>query len=259
MPGPVLPPVTPPTPDVTAEDILQATRVICNDAGLSLAGKILADNQPYTFTMLQTCYEDMQDRLISKGVDTYKKYWVVTGLTAITVNDPGVDVILEYGGYFDGTTLQPSPTLPSDLLKPVELWERQHGATSAWIPMRQVSDSISSRPQNLRFGVWDWETDQLTLPGATQANDIRIKGLLAAPALTGPSSPVLIPRCKIALANLLAEMAAKSRGGTEMAAVFAKDAEMAIERIANRTAIKEQYANFQRKPFRNRSRNSRGR
>jgi hypothetical protein len=242
------------TPYVQAEEILEAARVMCNDAALSLAGAVLSDSQPYTFTMLEERYEYLQDRLMNGGVNTYYEYFVVNGLTAVAVSDPGVQVQLGYTGYFDGATLSNPPIMPPEMLEPLELWERQTGSTNAWRPMKQASDSISSRAQTSKFGVWDWETDILFLPGASQSNDLKIKGLTYAPELTTPTSPVLISRCKTALASLVAEMAAKSRGGTEAAGVFHAQAEDAIKLIINRTAQKEQRGSYVRRPFRGRRR-----
>jgi hypothetical protein len=81
--------------------------------------------------------------------------------------DTTIQVQLTYNGYFDGVNMSDSPVLPVDLLKPLELWERQSGTENVWKPMAQASDSISTRAQVAAFNIWDWETDILYLPGAT--------------------------------------------------------------------------------------------
>lgn len=227
-----------------------------NDAALSLAGDILSDSQPYVFEMLEGCYEDLQDRLMQVGVNTYYKYWTVLGLGAVTSADPTTQVKLQYTGYYDGTNNNANPTLPSDLLEPLEIWERQTGSTFAWKPMKVASDSISTRPQIKTFNIWDWETDVLYLPGATQSNDLKIKGLLYAPVLTGPTSPVLVARCTNALAALMIEAAADMRGGAG-AEIFGPKAQKYIDQIINRTVQKDQRAVFVRQPFRGRRRRGR--
>jgi hypothetical protein len=60
-----------------AEEILQAARVICNDAAISIDGDLLSDQQPYVFPALNLCYQDLQKRLIRAGVTTYSKYIVI--------------------------------------------------------------------------------------------------------------------------------------------------------------------------------------
>lgn len=245
------------SPYPTAELVLQNARAICNDAALSIAGSILADTQPYVFPMLEERYEYLQDRLITEGANTYSEYGIVTGLLPAGSTDPTTQVELLYTGYYDGVTLHASPTLPADLLEPLELWERQSGTQNYWIPMAQASDAIGARAQSSKMRIWDWETDILYMQGATQSNDVKIKYLRFAPMLTSPTSPVLIVRCIPALAALMAEAAAKSRGGTEAAAMFKQQAEEAIKMIISRTARKEQYAKFNRIPFRSRRRGRR--
>jgi hypothetical protein len=232
-----------------AEEILQYARAISNDAIGGIAGDILADSQPYIFPILEGCYEDLQDRLINGGVNTFYTYAVITGLTAVATTDPTTQVQLTYTGYFDGVTMHATPTLPSNMLMPLEIWERQTGSTAAWSPVQQVSDSISTRPQTSIFGLFDWQTDELWFPGATLSRDIKLKYILYAPELTGASSPVLVARCKEALACLLVAEMADARGGTD-ADRFEARAEVAIKRIIERTSQKEAYAYYARRPFR---------
>lgn len=245
-------PVVTTTPYVTANDILDLARSISNDAAQDLAGDILANDQPYTFTMLEACYELLQDILANAGVNTFCEYAEIVGLTPVATPDPGVQVELSYTGYYDGVTMHATPTLPADMIQPLELWERWSGTQNAWKPMRQASDHISTRPQVSAFDIWDFETDTILLPGATVTIDLKMKYLLYAPKLTDADSIVLVPRCTVALANMVAKMVAESRGGSAAAAIFDANAKDAIARIISRTAGKEQYAQFVRRPFRQR-------
>jgi len=240
----------------TAEDILIAARVMANDAQFSIDGDILNDQQPYVFPMLQLCYEKLQRRLIRGGMNTYNKTVDITGLTAVGTADPTTQVQLLYSGYFDGVNMAANPTLPPDLIVPLEIWSRQSATINRWAKLGQVSDSITTSSQTSAFGEWDWETDTLFLPGSTISNDLRIKYILFAPELTGPDSQVFVVGCKVALAALIGEMAAKSRGGSEAAAAFKAESENEIQLLLAPYARKEQYASFVRKPFRG---NRRGR
>lgn len=249
-------PVVTTSPYPSAEEVLQATRVLINDAALSISGDVLNDDQPYVFPLLEECYEDLQDTLIAAGVNTYNKYGYITQIPVVANADPTIQILISYTGTYDGATNHATPTLPIDMLEPLELWERQtivSGVnTNPWIPMVQASDSISSRGQFARFTIWDYEDDVILLPGATQINDVKTKYLAYAPEITGPTSPILIARCKPALAALMAEAVCVSRGGLESAAVFKAKADMKIENIISRTARKEQYSSFVRRPFRTR-------
>lgn len=252
------------TPYPKAELVLQNARAMCNDAALSIAGSVLADNQPYVFPMLEERYEYLQDRLMSEGVNTFSKYGYCLGLLPSALpGDPTTQVQLSYLGYFDGVnqygpdTDPIGPTLPDDLLQPLEIWERQSGSVDFWTPVVQAADAIGQRAVNSKLCIFDYENDILFFQGATFTNDIKLKYICYAPMLTDPDSQVMVIRCIPALAALMAEAAAKSRGGTEAAAMFKQQAEEAIKMIVSRTARKEQYASFNRMPFRGRRRGRR--
>jgi hypothetical protein len=207
--------------------------------------------------MLNTLYRELQDRLISRGVETFNKYWYVVGIPPANTSNPSYQVYLDYVGYFDGNQVWPNWRLPPDCLKPMELWQRQTG-NNFWTRMTCVADAISTRPIVPFFNVWDYQTDILYLPPASQSNDIKIKGLCYAPDITTVNSPVLVARCQSALALRLCERVSGQRGGLEMMAAWNKQAEAAEDMIVNRTARKESYQAFFRIPFRGR-RSNRGR
>ncbi len=242
------------SPYPSAEEILQATRVLINDAAISIDGDVLNDDQPYVFPMLEEVYEDFQDTLIAAGVNTYNKYGFINAVPKIGSPDPTIQIQIDYVGTYDGVNNHNLPVLPVDMLEPLEFWERQTITpgvnANPWIPMGQASDSIGTCAQQSRFCLWDWENDTLYLPGATQVNDLKTKYLAYAPQITGPTSQLLVARCKPAVAAMLAEAICVSRGGLESAAVFKAKAEEKIQNIISRTARKEQYANYVRRPFR---------
>lgn len=247
--------VAPSLPYDTAEQILNVARSISADAATSngLAGDILADSQPYVFPILTKCYRDLQDELISKSVETFSKYSHIYEIPPTQALNARVNVTISYQGYWNGQTIVPNITLPADLIKPLELWECISGQ-QRWIPMKPVADSISSRPTQARFGVWDFQNDVLIMPGSSQTEDLKLKYLCYAPDLTGPASVAYVVHCQTALANMVVATVSKMLGGLEMAAVFEKDYKKAIEMIVNRTGRREQYQAFNRIPFRMRGR-----
>lgn len=238
----------------TAEYVLQLARIFINDAGSSagLAGNILSDAQAYTLPLLNERYRYLQDRLISAGVETFSKYGFIYGLTANPNALASTQVTLTYSDYFDGQTFWPTVRLPADLLKPLEIWEQVVGGQT-WIPMKQAADSISSRSVQPRFSLWDYENETLFLPAASQTNNLKLKYLCYAPDLNTVNSLVLVPRCQTALAKLVACEIAKNRGaGPAIVQQLQMDADNAINMITNRTARKESYATYVRRPFRSR-------
>lgn len=242
----------------TVEDVLETARSESNDAILSLGGDILADNQPYIMPLMQACYRNLQRRLRRPGVNTFKAYEYALNLLPVQnpggVADTTIQVQLTYTGYFDGVQQHQNPTLPPDMLEPLEVWERQNGSVDAWTPVMQAANNIPTLVQTYRFRYWDWESDTLYFPGATIARDIKIEYLKMLPTLTDVNSPVLIVDCQDTMAMLLLEKVAKMRGGVEMAAVFKQEAENEMQLLIAPTATKEQYASFHRKPFRGRGR-----
>ena len=238
-------------PFQTAEYILQLARSISNDASTSagIAGDILADAQPYVFPILSKCYRDLQDELISAGVETFSKFGEIYGVTPTMVKNPRTLVSISFLGYWNGVSTNPAVKLPPDMIKPLELWECPTGNFS-WLPMKQVPDSISSRSVQSRHGVWDFEQDVLLMPGSSITNDLRMKYLCTAPDLTGPNSVVYVRNCQTALANMFIAAVSKFLGGIEMVPIWEADAKKAINAIVNRTGRKEAYSSFQRLPFR---------
>jgi len=248
-------PVVPTSPYPSAEEVLQAARVLCNDAAVSIDGDVLADDQPFVFPAMELKYEYLQDRLIQAGIETYSKYGYINAIPKVATADPTTQIEIDYVGTFDGLNNTDQPQLPVDMLMPLEFWERQTVAapatnTNPWLEMKQASDSIGTRAQSTRFTLWDWENDTLFLPGATQINDLKCKYLAYMPQITDGSSQLLVARCKVAMANLMAALVSTSRGGLEVAAKFEADAEKSIQEIIARSARKQEYASFVRRPFR---------
>ena len=248
-------PVIQANPFDNAQYILNIAVANSGDAGgpQGLAGNILNVNQPYVITMLSERYRYLQDRLIAGGVETFSKYGHIYGITPTQTGNPRTLVTISALGYWDGQQVWPGITLPPDLIKPLEMWECQTGGT-AWVPMIQAADSISTRSTSYRFNIWDFENETLFLPGASQQNDIKMKYLCYAPDITGPQSQIMILHAQTALAALMIEAASLMLGGIESAAVWHTRANDAINQIINRTARKEAYASFHRIPFRSRSR-----
>lgn len=236
-----------PYPSVT--DALVAARVVCNDAAQSILGSVLATNQPFVLPMVDLAHKTLRKMLTKAGVNTLSKYAYATGLTAVATPDPTVQVQLLYTGYYDGVTMHAGPFLPADLVEPLEIWERLSGSYNQWARMTQAADSISTRAQTGAFRIWDWETDTLYLPGATQTNDLKFKYLIATPRLTSATQQIPIADCEMAMGSLIAEILAQSRGGVGAAGFHAR-AESEVDLLVSPTSRKEQYASFNRMPFR---------
>jgi len=148
---------------------------LANDAIFSSAGEILTDTGTLLFPLLNDSLEWMTNELANHGVDTYTKETPLLNVTPIAVLDPGVQVDISDTGYFDGVLNHAQPQVPTDLLVPIRLWERQSGSTEWWQPMNETLDGLPSGPQGPRLKVWEWRQDGLYMMGATQTNDLRLR------------------------------------------------------------------------------------
>lgn len=247
------------TPFDSAGFVLQQAIVITGDTAgpAGIQGNILNPNQPGVLPLMNLKYRELQDRLISNGVETYNKYGYLYGIPPANTSNPSSQVSIDFAGFFDGQNKWAKWTLPVDCLKILEMWERQSG-NNYWSQMTPVADSISTRPIMPFFHEWDYETDVLYLPPQNQTNDLKFKYLCYAPDITTVNSPILVARCQSALAYRVAAEIAKMRGGLEMAGIWNQDADNYEKAIVNRTARSEAYKSFFRLPFRGR-RGGRGR
>jgi hypothetical protein len=238
------------TPFDTAQYVTNAARVIVNDAGLSLAGNLLADTQPYTVTLLNMAYRTLQEDLTDAGVETMAKETTIVGITVSGApTDPGIYAQLSYTGYNNGVANFPTTTLPTDMVGPLRLAERTTGSTQQFVPMFPVNDGLPSCAKQSRLVYWDWRGDAIWLLGALQSNDIRIRynQFLPELILTGLGSPssVLILRSDRALAYKIAQIFAEGRG-SELAASFKASYEEYLSKITRRTSRRKQRGQHRR-------------
>ena len=252
---PIPPNSLPPYDDV--ETILNFARVIANDCGISLIGNLLSDSQPYTFTMLVMAWRKLQAKLGNNAIEEFPQEFIITALPAQqapAVQDPAIQAYLNYAGYDDGNTMNTNFRLPTDCEIPLRLWERVTGQMGDMIPMQPSIDGLPTRPKYGLLRDWEWRNDAIFFLGASQSLDLRIRYkriLNDPPNLT--TAPIPLIRCAVALAYLVVEIFAASRGSTILP-VFQSEKEEAIKQIINTTTRKKQRTNFRRIPYSRRGR-----
>lgn len=239
------------TPYDTAEDVMNRARVFANDAGLSLAGDLLADSQPYVPELLNAAYESLQDDMTLNGVETMGKEVILTPIQPVVTPDPGVQVSLGYNGFNNGTTNYNVPALPADMLGPLKLMERPTGTVGQFIPMVERIDGLPSLTQSSFLRWWQWLNDQIVMIGALQQNDIKLRYNVILPklVLTPQPSQVLILRGKNALAWKIVEIFAAGRDGEEGAAFAGGKYQEELTKLLGRTAKRKQRAVSRRQPW----------
>jgi hypothetical protein len=179
-------PVVPSTAYVTMETVTLLIRAIANDMIYSQAGEILTDDANFMLPLLNDALEWMTNELNNHGVETFVQETVLTPLTptpGAASTDPGTQTNVSDYGYFDGVAIHMGPQLqlPTNLLQPDCLWERQTGSQETWIPMHIVLGGMPSITPGSRFGMWEWRQDGIYMPGITQSEDIRLRMITTLP------------------------------------------------------------------------------
>lgn len=246
------------TPYDTAEAVMNRARVFANDAGLSLAGELLADTQPYVPEILNAAFEVLQDDMTLDGIETMSEEIILTAIPTVATPDPAVQVTISYTGTNNGTTNSALPALPADMLGPLRMWERPTGTTGQYVPMIQRLDGLPSLTQSNFFRWWQWIGDAIVLIGSVQQNDIKVRynKILSALVLTPQPSQVPILRCKNALAWKVVEIFASGRG-PEGVAYAQSQYEREYARLTGRTTKRRQRAVARRIPWGGRRRRMR--
>src|SRR4051812_11559149 len=130
---PIIPPSTA-APYDTAEYVLNLARAIANDAALTIDGNLLADDQPYTYVLLNQAWRTLQRKLANSGYERLLREAVLTGFAPVLIPDPALQVYVNWSEYWNGSNVYDSPVLPQDLILPLRLWERPTGTTSQFQP-----------------------------------------------------------------------------------------------------------------------------
>jgi hypothetical protein len=202
----------------TVEGVNNLARALVNDMLTSTAGEILTDAAPFTFPMLNMAADYFTRKLTSNGVKTFVKETLLTPITACNFPglglggaDPGQQVNISDAGYFDGSEENYPPNLPSDMLAPLDLWERTTGSLERWEEMHEYTDGLPSMVQGVRLRAWEWRTEAIWMPGATQTNDVKLRYEGSSAQFATPNDTVLIRGAQSALANYLAAVFVNSR------------------------------------------------
>ena len=246
-------PVLSTTAYVTLETVLNLIRAIANDQIFSQAGEILTDNASFTFSLLNDSLEHFTNEVNNHGIDTFRKETVLTPVTAIATVDAGLQVNVSDAGFFDSNIQHMLPQLPTDLLVPTFLWERQTGSTEPWIEMEERPDGLPATLQTSRLKIWEWRQDGIYMPGALQSNDVRLRYEGSHAMFATPQDSVLFRGATGPIAYKMVSTYLMSKN-PDAAKMAAGEASMRVSQLATRNARMKQrepitrasYGNFQR-------------
>lgn len=241
-------PVLPSTAYLTVESSTTLARAVVNDMLFSAQGEILTDTAFFTFPMVNDALEWFTNEVNNHGIDTFTKETVLTPILPIAVNDPGVQVNVSDTGYFDGVDNFESPQVPTDLLVPKRIWERQTGTTEQWRPMREILDGLPSICQGDRLGIWEWRSDAINMPGAVQSNDLRVRYEGSQGTLATPQDVLLFRGATGPIAYKLASVFLFSKN-PEAATAAGAEAKLRVGQLATRNARMKQRVTTTRRSY----------
>jgi len=248
------------------EVIANLARTIVNDdkagaTGTPGEGQILTDSSATLQNLMNSAIRDTyRDCSISGQPTLIKDNYLLLGLPPVNsalgqgVQNPAVQVAIQFAGYFDGLQMWPNLTLPSDLIYPLEMWERQAGtANLPFVPMRQATGALRSRNQVQWLGEWEWRSDGIWMPGATLARDVRLRYIctfadLAAPNIDWKQTYVPILDSQDAIADKIAVIYARRLGGSALADAMMA-AKASIFKLKQRITRDRQKIDYQRQPY----------
>lgn len=226
----------------TAGQITAIIRSLLNDS----AGNLFTDGllMPY----VNSAYRKVQRALAAAGQETFLVDDVLLVVPAVGAVDPSLQVVL------DDSTAPPNQ-LPTDLLAPLDIWERANLAAGDFIRMTDVTSSggLPAIGQGIALGIWEWRADGLWFVGATQDIQIRLRYQKSFPDFSDGTSVVLIRNAQEAIAYSGAAMAALARG-SPLAESWDKAAQDALEDLIVTTVRRDQRVARRRMPFSARNR-----
>lgn len=205
-----------------------------------------------TYQYANGAYEYLQVELANSGVETFVKEDIISPLNPASpvLTDPSTQASLSDDGYFDGNLNHNPPQLPTDLIVPLRVWERQTGSNSNFLPMEQANDGLPSITPTYRFQIYEWrENDGIYFPAAIQANDLRLRYIAMLPMLVVDTDPVQIRSSINAMAWLTAWQYALTSGDSMIADTCFQGATRFIEQMLVRSARRNQRGSHRRRGY----------
>ena len=263
MPNP--PANTSPYPVIT--DVTNFARVLVNDTfagktGTAGEGRIFTDDAPFILPLLNEALADFQRRLTNAGVTTIVREAVLTPITAINsslglaVPNPAVQQTLSWDGFFDGNQLVSTPSLPSDCLAPIRLWERDTGSNSTFSELLEADDGLDSIYQYQSLNEWEWRGDSIAWNGATVSKDIRLRYVGSVTYYQSSLSPSAFSTTQLpfrdsvqALAYKMAYMFCSARLPNGGATELEQNYEQAVKDVINRQVRRSQHNSYSRPSY----------
>lgn len=219
-------------------DIANLVRSFVDDdkrgaTGTAGEGQILVNNSalPQSVTLqnfMNSAIREVRRDCGIMGQPTFiRDNYLLLGLPPINsslgvgVMNPAVQQSLQVVGFFDGLEMNPDFLLPSDLLQPLELWERLTGTVNPFSEMRQSTGALRPRNQINALVDWEFRGNAIWFNGAIQSRDVRLRYIgslasLAASSIDWSQTFVPIPDCQEAVADKIAVRYGRRLGSAQI-------------------------------------------
>lgn len=196
---------------------------------------------------MQLSYRKIQANLANIGATRFKADNVDLVVPAVAQIDPSVQVEIN-------EATAPPNNLPSDLLSPTKIWERQNLTANDFQIMNDMTEKggLPSEPQGSALRMWEWRDDSLCFIGATIDTQIRLRYVKQLPELVDASSQMLIRNARSSFVYFTAALELAPRG-SPLAERYDSAGNDALEVIMNRETRKAQSTPVRRRPFSSRS------
>ena len=241
----------PTAPLDTVYSAMNAARVRLNDilpTLLPLNRGILQTNQDFTQQAVNNAWTRLKQFLADEGYTKTKEEVVLSPIPTINsakMNDPAVQVWLDWTGFFDGVTLSTGVALPQDLAQPLKLWERPAGSLGLFVDpgMEYILDGLPMLTHTNFNSRWEWRNYKIYMPGALQQMDLRLRYERFDGDFTDTTTPAVIRwfekpipilQCTDAFSFYIAAEFCGSRGQYDIANGFEMKGQNAAKFIMNR-------------------------
>ena len=141
--------------DLVASTVMNISAALMNDSA----------REVYSYTVqvpyLQMALQELQEEFELNSIP-------VTENVSAVINMPAGSEVIVYNGI--GV-----PALPTDMVEPLQLWERQEGI-DPWVPMtrRDFLPHDLEGVETNQFIYWAWQSNEIRVLPANQDNDIKI-------------------------------------------------------------------------------------
>jgi hypothetical protein len=243
----------------TIDEIMQLVRSIVNDTFPGIAGvqgRVFTNDAEFTLPYLNSALRTLTRRLRNEGVTfPIEDGVVLANIPPVVTADPSVFINIGFTGTNNGTTTSVSPYLPGNCVQVYKVQQRVHGSNLPFTPMQQSQNGLASGYQNQWLGMWEWRKYAIYMNGSLQAQDIMIRYQTGQPKVNTPAAdfdttPIFILDCQDAVANLMAGQYGGARGANDaQLAKVAKDADEAIDEMAQEYIRRAQTISYQRQSY----------